>query len=107
MNFINLTPHAVTIARAGLPALVISPSGQTVRVETRDVAAETVDGIEFVTRQFAGVTGLPEPQQDTIYIVSSLVLERCQERGDLAAPADFVRDDQGRITGAARLVKNL
>lgn len=45
------------------------------------------------------MTGLPEPEAWTLYVVSQLVVTHIPERTDLAFPFDLVRDDEGTITG--------
>lgn len=47
---------------------------------------------------YGEVTGLPEPEDGVLYIVSMMVLEACR-REDLIAPVDMVRDNTGRIIG--------
>jgi hypothetical protein len=65
----------------------------------------TVDGITVpVNRtQFGAVTGLPEPQPDTIFVVSALVAQAVPDRPDVFIVDDAVRDEQGRVIGARAL----
>jgi hypothetical protein len=69
------------------------------------VGTVTVDGISVpVNRtQFGVVTGLPDPQPDTIYIVSAVVAQAVPDRPDVFIVDDAVRDEQGRIIGARAL----
>jgi hypothetical protein len=66
-----------------------------------------VNGIEVVKSTFGSVTGLPEPAEDTIYIVSLLVLQALKgQRTDVVGPdtgpESAVRDADGRIVGVKR-----
>ncbi len=109
MKIVNLTPHALNLMPAGPtgPVVTIPPSGIVARcaVDRVQVDTVTVDGITVpVNRtQFGAVTGLPDPQPDTIYIVSSLVAQAVPDRSDVFIVDDAVRDDQGRIIGARAL----
>ena len=95
-TFVNCTPHAIVLNDGRR----FEPSGSIARV-AQTVSEFDEDGI--ATQSFGNVTGLPEPQSDTIYIVSAMVLGRAQAEGrsDIVAPAtghkDCVRDESGRI----------
>ena len=110
----NLTPHTVALY-AGSGELIDSwaSEGQARCVEhvTR-IDPGTDDDVEFqapgglvcfdipvVRRDFGCVTGLPEPQHDTLLIVSQLVFDAQSGRTDLLVPHDMVRDSEGRIIG--------
>ena len=109
MKLVNLTPHALVIMPEGPdgPTVTIPPSGQVARCATSRVQVDTVtvDGITVpVNRtEFGAVTGLPDPQPDTIYIVSSLVAQAVPDRQDVFIVDDAVRDEQGRIIGCRAL----
>jgi len=89
------------------PTVTIPPSGLVARCATNRVQVDTVyiDGISVpINRtQFGAVEGLPDPQPDTIYIVSSVVAQAVPERDDVFIVDDAVRDEQGRIIGARAL----
>jgi len=53
--------------------------------------------------RFGEVFDLPDPQPDTIFVVSALVAQAVPERQDVFIVDDAVRDDQGRIIGARAL----
>ena len=109
MNIVNLTPHPLNLMPEGPdgPTVTIPPSGQVARCATSrvQVGTVTVDGITIpVNRtQFGAVTGLPDPQPDTIYIVSAVVAQAVPDRPDVFIVDDAVRDEQGRIIGARAL----
>lgn len=109
MNIVNLTPHALNLMPEGPdgPTVTIPPSGIVARCTTSrvQVGTITVDNIAIpVNRtQFGAVTDLPDPQPDTIFVVSALVAQAVPERQDVFIVDDAVRDEQGRIIGARAL----
>ena len=109
MNIVNLTPHVLNFMPEGPdgPTVTIPPSGQVARCAVDRVQVDTVavDGISVPVNQtqFGAVTGLPDPQPDTIYIVSAVVAQAVPDRPDVFIVDDAVRDDQGRIIGARAL----
>ena len=100
-RFINLTPHDIVIFRDGKRKL-IPATGKVARVSARCKQITDVDGIPVMQNVYGEVEGLPDPEANTIYIVSSLVACRAQ-RVDVLVPNDFVRDDSGRIIGCRSL----
>lgn len=109
MQIINLTPHELKLMPAGPtgPAVTIPPSGQVARCATYrvQVDAVTVNGISVPVNQtrFGQVENLPEPQPNTIYVVSAIVAQAVPDRPDVFVVDDAVRDEQGRIVGARAL----
>ncbi len=109
MNIVNLTPHVLNFMPEGPdgPTVTIPPSGQVARCATSrvQVGTVTVDGITVpVNRtQFGEVTGLPDPQPDTIFVVSAVVAQAVPNRPDVFIVDDAVRDEHGRIIGARAL----
>lgn len=107
-QIVNLTPHAINIVTTeGTPILTIEPSGQLARVTTKTVVTGHiyVNGVNIpaTETQFGEVEGLPEPQENTIYVVSQAVASRCKNRWDVRIPNESVRDDKGRIVGCRSL----
>ena len=103
MNIINLTPHAINIIN-GDTTTKIDPSGTIARVSVQVVAT---DNPMLYTQQYGDVQDLPAPQDNTIYIVSALVLARVPNRTDIYAPltAQAIRNDTGQIIGVPGLVR--
>lgn len=103
MKLINLTPHEVTLMNGEETVTRIPPSGTNARVGmTRaKVGSVPTDGHQFpiYQAQLGQVEGLPEPEADTLLIVSRVVAEACRDRNDLVIPDEAVRDAQGRIVG--------
>ena len=104
-NIVNLTPHAITIVNAETMEvqMVIPPSGAVARVSSSTEQIGMIAGIPLTETVYGKVEGLPEWKEDTICIVSSLVAQRCKNRGDVFIPNESVRDDQGRIIGCKSL----
>lgn len=107
MNLVNITPHAIVI-RVGTQHVTVPPSGQVARVATQTIPTGVVEfgGIEIPTyRQVAGdVTGLPDPQDDTIFVVSSMVRLASPGRPDVASPGELIRDAAGQPVGCNGLI---
>lgn len=108
MKIVNLTPHAVNIVAAdGTPLITIDPSGTVARLDTNVDIIGTVDvgnvSIPVQTTKFGPVSGLPNPKDGTVYVVSSLVAQRVPDRNDVYVPTDTVRDANGRIVGCRAL----
>ena len=109
MRIVNLTPHALNLMPDGPtgPVVTIPPSGQVARCFTTRVQVDTitVNGISVPVNQtrFWEVFDLPDPQPDTIFVVSALVAQAVPERQDVFITDDAVRDDQGRIIGCRAL----
>ncbi len=91
-QFINCTPHAIVLN----DGRVFEPSGNLARVSSS--TTEFVDDI--CKTVFGELTGVPTKSDNTLYIVSAMVLS-ASDRVDLVAPAtghkDTVRNDKGHI----------
>lgn len=105
MNIINLTPHTINIYDADKnPVAVVEPSGEVARVTaTRTLVDVGENGIPFYVTTYGEVTGLPEPQQDTIYVVSGLLRSEVPERLDLWQPGELLRNEAGQPVGCIGL----
>lgn len=111
MKIVNLTPHTINLANANGTFDAIEPSGKVARVKATTVNAPSdaytdavvTAGYNVTTTSYGEVEDLPEPQADTVYVVSSLVAQRCAGRLDVFIPNESVRDEQGRIIGCKSL----
>ena len=115
VKIVNLTPHAITIILPDGQKLEIPPSGTVARVsvKAKEVGKLEYAGMEvpIVKLEYGDVVGLPEPQEGTIYLVSTLVLMALKDKGikrnDVfspdTSPESAIRDSQGRIIGVRRL----
>ena len=112
MKIINLTPHDVVliIEKENIETRVVFPkSGNTARVTEISTPS---DGVEYnwviiplVTTVWGNIENLPEQEDGTMYIVSSIVASAAIEAGrdDILVPADFVRNEEGMILGCKAL----
>jgi hypothetical protein len=104
MKLVNLTPHTVNLPGLALPseglARVSEVATEVSRMHTAGPAPIPVYSVSY-----GAVTGLPEPVEGTVYIVSRLIRTALPERGDLASPYGLVRDAEGRAIGAEGLVR--
>src|SRR5690625_728393 len=104
-KIINCTPHAITITDGP----TFKPSGQVARVTTQQTDAGTIAGIPVKKQMFSDIVDLPAPQDDTVYIVSAIVLAAAKEAGrtDVVSPntASAYRDDKGQIVSVPGFVK--
>lgn len=82
----NLTPHTINIIDGEHAGTY--PSEGAARVSSLPLGA---------------VIDLPEPEPDTIVVVSVITAEAAPGRSDLRVPGDQVRDDSGRIIGCRSL----
>lgn len=96
VKFVNCTPHAVTVLVPG-GSISYPASGTVARVDTVRKELPNRLGFRLVRQVFGDVTGLPDPspEDNTIYIVSGVVLSALNgSRIDVVAPdtgADAVR----------------
>jgi hypothetical protein len=108
MRYVNLCPHTIHLMQdRWTPTHAWEPSGQVARCVEITRLHHIDDDVQVVTKQYGVVTGLPEPQPDTVYLVSGMVRMAMPERTDLASPGDAIRDEAGRIVGASNLVINV
>ena len=77
---INLTPHVLRLT----DGREFAPSGTVARVASRYTDFDT-RGVCRVA--FGEVSGVPDPQPGTLYIVSGMVAAAMPDRDDVVAPA--------------------
>ena len=106
MKVVNLTAHDVNICdKYGNVYLTYKPSGMEARIRHNWDTIDYMHGVPIVVRQNERVVDLPEPQEDTVYIVSNIVLEWCYDRLDLIAPVQQVKIN-GRVVGCMAFASN-
>ena len=102
---VNCTPHSISFVDAlGNIIEEVAPSGILPRCITSRKVVGFVNGIPVNETIFDKVVNLPEPEEDTIFIVSKLVAEAAN-REDLYIVDDTVRDENGRIIGCRALAR--
>lgn len=104
MNFINLTPHVLNIYEEDGKTLLMSiqPTAPAARCKQETVCVGNLGGLPVYTMQFGEVENLPEPKENTVYIVSRLVAA-ARWRDDVLCPGAAVRDERGRVVGCVGL----
>ena len=106
MKIINLTPHNVDICDDnGYVIKTYEASGMVARVAHSWETIEYIDGVPIVARVNYHVVNLPEPEEDTLYIVSNIILDYYYDRLDLIAPCQQVKIN-GRVVGCRSFVSN-
>lgn len=108
MKVINLTPHNVNICNDyGKVIKTYVASGKVARVRHGYEQFNEVDGIPVVGRVDERIVDLPDPQEDTYYIVSNIVLDYCKDRKDLLAPVQQVKYGYDkRVAGCKAFASN-
>lgn len=107
MKLVNLTPHAITLQ---IPdgSRVTLPSEGNARVDSDPAPLETLPGVPVAVATspqiWGAITGLPEPVEGTLYVVSLLVISRPEvaHRRDLVAPGTGPKDGAIRVTDGPR-----
>lgn len=105
---INLTPHDITLKING-STIVFSACdpNEVCRISQTEIDAgflqyDQAQQIPLYSLTFGDPDKLPKPQQDTYYIVSTLVMECLINKGiyrsDLLVPARQIRDELGHVT---------
>lgn len=88
----NLTPHTVEVRPGNdLPNMVYPPENLPLRVKEEvthsgGIYVENNGYLPFVVKKYTTVDGLPAPEDDTILLVSTIVLQAAGLRSDLFAP---------------------
>ena len=104
MKIVNCTAHEIRVVGETRTERIFPVSGSVARVDLTEDLLQVVDGIRVVRTKYSEIVGLPEPEKDTLYIVSAVVLNAINEhtdRTDCIAPYRPMRDVTGK-TNACR-----
>ena len=107
---VNLTPHTINLIVNEHHSVSLPPSGEVARVTSeRDPSGyleQLVEGYKVPTfRETLGaVSGLPDPFDGVIYVVSGLVAQTVR-RPDVFSPGELVRNDRGQPVGCRGLTR--
>ncbi len=93
MNVINLTCHDVNIEKENGEIATIPPSGMEARCKITRIPQGSFLGFTLYKTVYNDITGLPEPRNGTIYIVSGRMLSACPERDDLYQPGELIKEN--------------
>lgn len=107
-NILNLTPHTLNVVGAdGAHIADIKPAGIVARVVTSTENAGIVAGIPVVRTTYGEIEGLPEPEEATFFVVSSLLAAAAKAAGrdtsDLLVPGRLLRNEAGQPVGCVGL----
>lgn len=116
INFVNLTPHHISREKIKFVNLTAHPilemssnmefktSGVVARVNTiQKNIFTTHTGISITKTVYDSIIGLPDPKNDTFFIVSAAVINALKEnniqRDDVVAPNKIIRNNHGIVIG--------
>jgi hypothetical protein len=103
---VNCTPHPVNLFTENGEEMVVQPCGHVARCAMTTERVGSVAGVKVNISHFGEVTDLPEPADDTVYVVSAMVLAALHgSREDVFGLSEYVRDEQGRTVGARALTR--
>ena len=105
MSIINLTPHQLSI-HTPQGVVAAPPSGEIARVSSSRRKVGEFEGIELWNTSYGEVTGLPEPAEGTLYVVSGMVRGAVPSRLDVASPGELLRGPDGQPIGCGGLNVN-
>lgn len=108
VRLVNLTPHTINIVLGPQTTIRVPPSGKVARVNSvTEVTTPIADIVPVVRTKFGDIEGLPNAEDGTIFITSTLVAQVAARQGrtDVVAPDtnSAIRDEDGRIVGVKRL----
>lgn len=104
-KIINLTPHAINVIK-GEEKIIFPPSGAIARVCTHSIEAGVINNIPIVKTSYGDIDFGVELEEDTIYIVSAIVLSALKainhpNLNQFVAPntGAAIRNTEGQIIG--------
>ena len=107
MRFVNLTPHTINVLYGdGEKAIDVPPSGDLARVSQIDTPCDPIGDIPVCITSYGEVTGLPDPEEGVIYIVSGQVASAAP-RADVMSPGSLVRNKAGDPVGCKGLRRSV
>jgi hypothetical protein len=109
-RLVNLTPHTIHLLTAnGSPIAEIPATPQPARCAEHTTRTGWLQvnhhPVPLLQTAYGAVTGLPEPQPDTWYLVSRPVADATPERDDLLVTADILRSQDGIAIGCRALTR--
>lgn len=107
MNYkiINLTPHNINLIMKDNKIKTIETSGNARCQVITEVLDDDFNGVSLNSNIYGEVVGLPEPAENTLYIVSSIVAHAVKgKRNDCIVVDKTVRDEKNFIIGCKGFV---
>jgi len=105
MKIINCTPHDIVIIKTNGEKLILQKSSNPARCESSREVVGHINGIPINVTKFGKTYNLPDPQPNTVFIVSRIVAESNRHRSDLFIVDETVRDENGVIIGCKSLAR--
>lgn len=101
VNIVNLTAHSILEMSSNIE---YKASGIIARVNMIQKSIFTLNtGVAITKTIYDSIVGLPEPKQNTFYLVSAVVINALREnnitRDDVIAPNKVIRDSNGTVKG--------
>jgi len=107
MRIINLTPHTINIVDEAGNKIVDLPSEGEARAVQKNVNFGHLGDVPLVRAEFGEPIGLPEPAENTFYVVSAITANAAKVAGrttdDLLLTAETVRNEKNQIIGCKAL----
>ena len=102
-KFVNATPHPINIVDPVTKEIIktFPKTEYYCHVVTKITPIESDSEIPLFKTEYFGLEGLPEPNDDTIYIVSLPCIGK--GRTDVVSPKGLVRDENGNPIGCEGL----
>lgn len=108
-RIINLTPHAINIVDKDGNKIVDLPSEGEARAVQKNVNFGHLGDVPLVKAEFGEPIGLPEPAENTFYVVSAITANAAKAAGrttdDLLITVETVRNEKNQIIGCKALAK--
>ena len=103
MGIKNLTPHKIVVYDEYNQVLSVFESEGIARAEQKDEPAGDLEGIPLLKQTFGLPVDLPDYEEGTYLIVSSITVNAAKAAGrttkDLLLTSVPVRDEEGKIIG--------
>ena len=98
INYVNLTPHNISLVLDdGIHEI---PSEGIARAEEEKTLIKTLPGgIPIYKIRYGNVSGVPEPAENTYYVVSKIVADALIGRDDILIVTQTIRNEKGQIIG--------
>lgn len=86
MQIVNLTPHTIKVVNSDNQIIREYVSQGVARVSTTSEVVDEIDGISVVRTKFGEVQGLPNPDGESVFMVSMVVGQAVSGRSDVICP---------------------
>ena len=104
MRFVNLTHHPIRVVTKSGEMRELPPSGQIARCQYTPVETDVIDDIPIYRINYGEVIGLPEPDGESLFIVSAIVKNAVGDaREDVVSVYSVQRQENGSYCKGFRL----